>query len=240
MACLFGHKWNGCKCSKCGKNRDEQHNWNGCKCTICGAARDEGHDLDLCFGRCKKCGKSCEVSHAWNGCKCSRCGKMRNEQHEWDLCFGKCKVCGIAGKKEGHTFEEHPNGGTPCEKVCSICGWAGRVHKWEPLNESKCEYSCSVCGQKAFIHKGYKELCPLCGEKITVFGGAIEYDYHKSINYGGDGYEFYTNSGGRRAAGRMNCGTCLWKSSNFDEYSTDNYALEFLWDDDKHIVMTKP
>ena len=36
MACLFGHKWNGCKCDKCGKQRDESHKWNGCKCSICG------------------------------------------------------------------------------------------------------------------------------------------------------------------------------------------------------------
>lgn len=25
MACLFGHKWNGCKCTKCGKVRNEGH-----------------------------------------------------------------------------------------------------------------------------------------------------------------------------------------------------------------------
>ena len=23
ICCVFGHKWNGCKCSKCGKTRDE-------------------------------------------------------------------------------------------------------------------------------------------------------------------------------------------------------------------------
>jgi len=35
MACLFGHKWNGCKCARCGKSRDENHDWDGCKCEIC-------------------------------------------------------------------------------------------------------------------------------------------------------------------------------------------------------------
>ena len=41
MACLFGHKWNGCKCDKCGEIRDKEHNYAAegkylQKCTICG------------------------------------------------------------------------------------------------------------------------------------------------------------------------------------------------------------
>jgi hypothetical protein len=41
MKCLFGHKWNGCKCVKCSKIRDEEHNYipEGKyiqKCGICG------------------------------------------------------------------------------------------------------------------------------------------------------------------------------------------------------------
>ena len=36
MACLFGHEWNGCKCTKCGKVRDAGHSWNGCICKTCG------------------------------------------------------------------------------------------------------------------------------------------------------------------------------------------------------------
>jgi len=36
MACLLGHKWNGCKCEKCGKTRDMQHKWLGCVCESCG------------------------------------------------------------------------------------------------------------------------------------------------------------------------------------------------------------
>ena len=35
MACLFGHKWNGCKCTRCGKTRNEQHDWKGIKCNLC-------------------------------------------------------------------------------------------------------------------------------------------------------------------------------------------------------------
>ena len=42
MACLFGHKWNGCKCEKCGKVRDEGHEFvsvpgsSKTKCAKCG------------------------------------------------------------------------------------------------------------------------------------------------------------------------------------------------------------
>ncbi|MDR1793825.1 MAG: hypothetical protein LBR25_00300 [Erysipelotrichaceae bacterium] len=49
MPCLFGHKWNGCKCEKCGKIRNEEHQWaekKGCYkiCTICKTA-EISHDF---------------------------------------------------------------------------------------------------------------------------------------------------------------------------------------------------
>lgn len=39
MVCLFGHKWDGCKCEKCGKIRDEQHDWKGLVCSVCKQTR---------------------------------------------------------------------------------------------------------------------------------------------------------------------------------------------------------
>ncbi len=36
MACLLGHKWNGCKCETCGKVRDTGHSWDGRVCRTCG------------------------------------------------------------------------------------------------------------------------------------------------------------------------------------------------------------
>lgn len=56
MACLFGHKWEGCKCKKCGETRNEYHEWDGCKCTKCGKTRDEQHTWD--GHRCSCCGKT--------------------------------------------------------------------------------------------------------------------------------------------------------------------------------------
>lgn len=55
ILCLFNtHKWNGCKCAKCGKERDEQHLWDGCICTKCGKQRDEAHNWDS--NKCVGCG----------------------------------------------------------------------------------------------------------------------------------------------------------------------------------------
>ena len=35
--CKIGfHSWEGCKCSKCGKVRDEQHSWSKSQCSLCG------------------------------------------------------------------------------------------------------------------------------------------------------------------------------------------------------------
>ena len=62
MACLFGHKWNGCKCEKCG------------------ATRDEGHDWDLCKGICKRCGKTQAEQHDYKGIRCTRCGAVSHEK----------------------------------------------------------------------------------------------------------------------------------------------------------------
>jgi hypothetical protein len=41
--CIIGlHSWNGCKCTECGKIRDQQHNWlkENEKCSICGKTCD--------------------------------------------------------------------------------------------------------------------------------------------------------------------------------------------------------
>ena len=54
LKCLFGHKWNGCRCTNCGTKRDEGHDWKGCKCLKCGITRDLGHLPEN--GKCKICG----------------------------------------------------------------------------------------------------------------------------------------------------------------------------------------
>ena len=102
LKCLFGHKWNGCKCEKCGKNRDEQHDWDLCKgiCKRCGKSQDNQHLWNGC--KCTRCGMSCDEQHDWSGCKCSRCLRLRDEQHKWDD-SGRCSICHREIKIEGLT-----------------------------------------------------------------------------------------------------------------------------------------
>jgi len=111
MTCLFGHKWNGCKCKRCGETRDEKHNWNGCKCSICGTMRDEQHD--------------------WNGCKCSVCGTTRDEQHDFkNSCT--CFRCGCTKHSFAHkdwNVRLSPDWGvnTIIAKICERCGFSNLI-----------------------------------------------------------------------------------------------------------------
>jgi hypothetical protein len=113
LKCVVGmHEWSGCKCSKCGKARDEghdwladceqcakcgktrsgAHSWSGCKCSKCGKTRGEGHDWSKDCESCAKCGNKRAGAHAWDRCKCEKCPKTRNERHTW---VGReCSVCG--------------------------------------------------------------------------------------------------------------------------------------------------
>ena len=151
MACIFGHKWNGCICKKCGATRNEGHNWsNGicnsckidcthqwekCKCTVCGMIRDEGHD--------------------WHGCKCSNCGATRDKKHSWDSTGSG--ICWICDKKCEHQW----NG---CK--CTICG---KIRD-EGHDCDSCVGICKICKQKITgEHNWQDDTCTRCGKtKITV------------------------------------------------------------------------
>lgn len=102
------HSWEGCRCRRCGRTRDEAHAWDGCNCSRCGATRDESHAWNGC--RCSRCYRTRDESHAWDGCKCSRCGKTRDESHSWDGC--KCSKCGKT-RDMGHSWSG---------RNCAKCG----------------------------------------------------------------------------------------------------------------------
>ena len=100
LACLFGHKWNGCTCENCGKVRNEEHLYANFK------AKD-----GKCVGRCK-CGNTQTMEHDWQPIPgkcykaCSRCGTEREIEHTWAIAEGSCKekctVCGA--EREKHNF----------------------------------------------------------------------------------------------------------------------------------------
>ena len=70
LSCKIGiHNWNGCKCSKCGKERDKEHDWNSnCeRCERCGRTRNGAHNLRNC--KCSKCGM---IIHDMQTCSCKK------------------------------------------------------------------------------------------------------------------------------------------------------------------------
>lgn len=132
MLCLF-HKWDGCKCTKCGKTRDKDHNW------------------DLCKGMCLRCQETRPQTHDWNGCKCKKCGTTRATGHKWNKCKTKCLICGRAGVEQ-HTWDK-------CKTKCTTCGKVGEgQHKLRKttmqevgriawMEATRCLGKCEHCNQ---------------------------------------------------------------------------------------------
>jgi hypothetical protein len=97
MSCFF-HKWNGCKCEKCGKTRSvrkmSDHDFYYCKCLKCGFIRDEGHSY--------KCGK-CTI------CGAVDASKGHGDRRNWDYRMNGgdveffCKDCGRVMKTEDYS-----------------------------------------------------------------------------------------------------------------------------------------
>ena len=170
LKCLLGHNWNGCKCSRCGKVRDEQHDWDLCKgkCKRCSKTQEELHDWNVCI--CKRCEKKIadDSKHKWKGCKCLICGKTREEQHDWSGC-----VCNICGKNR----DKHHDW---CGCICRKCGkrqYSSKNHKWieiepGPMGVMKrvCRKKCERCGETEIncVLDGNAE-CTKCGAYFSAF-----------------------------------------------------------------------
>lgn len=105
---IIGHRWNHCKCERCGTVQNANHMWSGCRCSVCYSVRDQ--------------------EHQWMGCQCKICHKTRNEEHLFVYANGNggnaeqhrlsCKRC-YAMKNEAHQWYINKNG----NKRCSICGY---------------------------------------------------------------------------------------------------------------------
>jgi tetratricopeptide (TPR) repeat protein len=76
------------------------HHWAGCKCSECGKTREEAHDWAADCEKCAKCGKSRAGAHTWTGCTCSKCGKKRDDSHDWTTNYEKCAKCGKVREPE--------------------------------------------------------------------------------------------------------------------------------------------
>lgn len=91
MPCIFGHKWDGCKCVRCGKIRDEAHAWESIagkcekKCATCGKTKTIEHKYERLRGQCLE--------------RCAVCGLERRILHEFEQ--GVCKNCGVSKNSLG-------------------------------------------------------------------------------------------------------------------------------------------
>jgi hypothetical protein len=90
------------------------HTWDGCRCTGCGKIRDEGHEVSADCEKCSRCGTILKDQHDWSeDCdKCSKCGKTRENQHSWLKDCEKCSKCGKI-RSNMHRIEDG---------VCQVCG----------------------------------------------------------------------------------------------------------------------
>lgn len=187
LSCLFGHKWNGCKCDRCGTVRDEGHEY-----------KNYQNDKGKCVGRCK-CGKRQELEHDWQPitgkCKeeCKRCGTQQAKEHNWQRVEGKCIYrCAVCGSERPIDYSEHnwqrvegkclekcadcgKERGIPhtyqrvegkCAQICSVCGMEKATtdsdHTWEYV-EGTCQEKCAVCGKTRSKHDYVNGRCSRCG-----------------------------------------------------------------------------
>ena len=155
IACLFGHKWNGCTCARCGRVRNEEHDFKPV----------EGS----CKMKCSRCGAEGPGSHKWShggsGCKCVACGETRATR---DL--------------NAHTFpyvyDPHHlvTGGQHRSCTCADCGWVDTVkdfgHVYEYTYEpgsSQHKGVCTICGKTKMFPLFFNDgVCTYCGYKPGI------------------------------------------------------------------------
>ena len=183
MACLFGHKWNGCKCVRCGVTRDKQHDWNGCICKICGKTSDN-HIWNDTEG--SRYAHMTGLAGTQAGCKCIVCGKIRDFRYvQWN-----------GGRKEVdcHTYENSTNAN---KKICSVCG-KGRnlcsegIHQYEK-DVKTCKGKCIGCGKydDQRDYHSYNQVDP-CTFVCSVCGYVKKQHTFTRDEGSPDKYEFVT------------------------------------------------
>ena len=168
LLCVFGiHKWQGCKCLRCNRTRDEQHDWHGCKCSSCGMKRDEAHTWDGC--KCSSCGMKRDEAHAWDGCICTVCGKKRAEGHT--IANHKCTRCGYIEAHE-HVYK---NG------HCTVCGAADARRLMDTAHGKAVEWWASAGSAKSRV-RGYAICDGLdCGRHIPPGEGYLRESFLKDV-----------------------------------------------------------
>ncbi len=213
MLCrILGHKWEHCKCSRCGQKRNEEHVWDGCVCTVCGASRDEGHSYEPVPGSYYEftlgpnyTGHSELLRN--HKLKCSKCGAVKREDHKWvgQGCATTCSVCGampinFTSRYFGFDIDlSHQWTGSTCLDTCRLCGKKPPMptHQW---TGDTCLDKCKLCGiahSNAHRWSGNTcvDTCTLCGARNP--DGKHDYEEIET-----------TRTGSGTKVGRFRCRYC--------------------------------
>lgn len=156
LSCIFGHKWNGCTCERCGE------------------VRNEGHEYTKYAPNGKECVGSC------------KCGRSMVLQHDYQTvpgkCYDVCSRCGaearyVPGHDAHHTFQRVPG---QCKLKCAVCGDTTSIkwedHDWQRL-PGTCTEKCATCGAERYVEHDYRRVEGKCMEKCAVCGRVRELEH---------------------------------------------------------------
>ncbi|MDI9498319.1 MAG: hypothetical protein QM270_07530 [Bacillota bacterium] len=156
ISCIFGHKWSGCICERCGTVRDGEQ------------LHSFVHFDHSCATKCERCGREGPVQHTWNrngkGCTCEICGAKR-------------EVSNLNAHSIPYIYDPHYLGGS--ERIsctCTDCGYVrpgdfeGHIYEYTYV-EGSAEHKgvCIVCGREIMSEHFYEDgVCKYCGYKPGV------------------------------------------------------------------------
>jgi len=147
------HSWSGCKCSRCGKKRDENHKFSRvpgkCEkmCDICGKKQKTDHEYEKATGKCLLlctiCGDN-KKSHNYNNNKCTDCGDQK-------LLCAKCDITKTIIDEKNKKMEA---------RAAKMTGQVMWQQKGLLLCKNCNGITCSDCSKDTPGY--YYKVCPLC------------------------------------------------------------------------------
>jgi hypothetical protein len=75
--------------------KHDAHKWKDCKCTVCGKIRNELHDWSKDCEKCTRCGTKRKNAHIWDASRCSTCGKTKVDEDIENLEWADTTLSGM-------------------------------------------------------------------------------------------------------------------------------------------------
>ncbi len=207
---LRGHKWDGCKCTRCNETRDAMHEFEPLK--------------NQCIKRCTKCGKEVKILHTWekDGCmyRCKVCGTTKTN-HQWKS--HRCAECGIYDDELQRLFTDqyvNVNDISVSNFLDSLdqeiltelalkanCGYVQHA-AWERVTEPKLllkiknetgndyirrlitkKFRCPNCGNELGVNEMEQCRCSSCGEDVHDYADVVESEHDGRLFESGIQYQ---------------------------------------------------